>query len=109
MDLSNIRSSVLQAAIAAGDKSIERIVRQAAWWLGVGIANVVNLMVPEIVVLGGGLVEAMPDIFVGEARRSAEKHVMSVFRRAFKIAPAALGDDATVLGAAAWVRHETTG
>ena len=62
-DLSNIRSGALAAAIKAGDGVIELIVRSAAQWLGVGVANVVNLISPDVIVLGGGLVEAMPELY----------------------------------------------
>ncbi|MDP6468356.1 MAG: ROK family protein, partial [Pirellulaceae bacterium] len=59
-DLVNIRSGVLAKAIDAGDKVVEEIVRQAALHLGIAIANFVHLFSPDVVVLGGGMVEAMP-------------------------------------------------
>lgn len=106
MDLSNIRSGVLADSIAAGDVAVARIVERAAEWLGVGIATAVNLLAPDIVVLGGGLVEAMPKRILKAARRSAASHVMPVYEDRFKIVVAELGDDATVKGAAAWARRE---
>jgi glucokinase len=104
-DLAGIRSSLLARAIAAGDKVVERIVRDAARWLGVGAATAVNLMAPDIVVLGGGLVEAMPDLFVKEVDLVARARVMPAFRNSFKVKAARLGDDATAIGAAAWARR----
>jgi len=103
-DIANIRSSVLAQSIAAGDKAVEAIVREAARWLGVGIANAVNLLSPDVVVLGGGLVEAMPELFMEEADRTSHARVMPAFRDTFKLATAKLGDDATATGAAAWAR-----
>src|SRR5690606_11620102 len=58
-DLSEIRSGVLADAIKAGDKVVEQIVREAARHLGVAIAGVVQILGPDRVILGGGLVEAM--------------------------------------------------
>jgi glucokinase len=104
-DLAAIRSSLLARAIAAGDKVVERIVRDAAGWLGVGVAAVVNLVAPDIVVLGGGLVEAMPDLFVKQVDLVARARVMPAFRDSFKVKAARLGDDATAIGAAAWARR----
>jgi glucokinase len=105
MDLENIRSGMLADAVRAGDKAVERIVRDAARWLGVGIANVVNLLAPDAVILGGGLVEAMPSLFKDEVESSVNEHVMPSFREVYKVYLAVLGDDATAAGAAAWARE----
>jgi glucokinase len=104
-DLANIRSSALRRAIDSGDTAVERIVRLAAAWLGVGVASAVNLMAPEVVVLGGGMVEAMPALFQEEVEKSARRHVMPAFKDTFKVQPAKLGDYAAATGAAAWARQ----
>lgn len=101
-DLSNIRSGALAEAIKAGDKVVEEIVRNAAGWLGVGVVTLVNLLAPDVVVLGGGLVEAMPTIYVEEVTKVAQDRVMAPFKDVFKIAISQLGDDAVAKGAAAW-------
>ncbi len=108
MDLANIRSGVLAQAMAAGDAVIADIVHDAARWLGIGIGNVVNLLAPEVVVLGGGLVEALPVSYRAAAQEAARETCMPVFRRTFKVVTAKLGDDAVTLGAAAWVRREVS-
>ncbi|MDP6556384.1 MAG: ROK family protein [Pirellulaceae bacterium] len=106
-DLVNIRSGVLAKAIDAGDKVVEEIVRQAALHLGIAIANFVHLFSPDVVVLGGGMVEAMPDLYVNAVFKSARKSVMSSYADAFQVVAAELGDDAAVMGAAAWARKLT--
>jgi glucokinase len=103
-DLAKIRSGALSKAIAAGDKVVEEIVRRAAHMLGVGVANVVMLLAPDVVVLGGGLVEEMPELFVESVRGAANERVMSSFVGSFKVVVAKLGDDAAVMGAAAWAQ-----
>ena len=100
-DLSNIKSGALAKAIAAGDAVVERIVRNAAQQLGVAIAGVVNLLAPDVVILGGGMVEAMTNLFVNEVRKSVESRAMKSLAKSLKIVAAQLGDDATVMGAAA--------
>lgn len=100
-DVAGIRSSMIAEAIKGGDKVVEEIVRDAARWIGVGISIAVNLLAPDIVVLGGGLVEALPDIFLKESEKAARNSVMPSFRDLFKVVTAKLGDDACAFGAAA--------
>ncbi len=99
-DLTAIRSRALAVAIAAGDRTIEDIVRHAAKYLGVAVASVVNLLAPDVVVLGGGLMEAMPQLFLGAVRNAIRKESMLPFRHV-KVVAAKLGDEAGALGAAA--------
>ena len=99
-DLANIRSKTLAKAIAAGDAVVAQIVRQAARHIGQAVAVVVNLLAADCVVLGGGLVEAMPEIFMEETEKAARERVMASFRDRFKIVAAKLGDDAAMFGAA---------
>jgi glucokinase len=103
-DMADIRSRSLAEAIKAGDEIVEKIVRDAAVWLGVGISIAINLLAPDVVVLGGGLVEAMPDLYVKEVERTARLRVMNSLRDSFKVVAATLGDEATATGAAAWAR-----
>ena len=61
-DISNIRGSVLAGSSRGGDKAVERIFQRAAGHIGYAVATVVNLLLPDVVVLGGGMVEAMPEV-----------------------------------------------
>jgi glucokinase len=105
-DISKIRSGVLAASVKGGDTAVEQILREAARHIGVAAATAVNLLAPDVVVLGGGLVEAMPELFCGEVRRAADGRVMDSFRGTFQVVEARLGDHATGMGAAAWARHK---
>jgi glucokinase len=104
-DIAKIRSAVLADAIRAGDTVIEAIVRDAAHWLGRGVATAVNVLAPDVIVLGGGLVEAMPKLYREEVTAAARAHAMPSLRTSFKVRLSRLGDDAVVLGAAAWARN----
>jgi glucokinase len=101
-DLSEIRSGMLAEAIKAGDSIIERIVERAARQIGRAVGDVVNLLLPDVVVLGGGLVEAMPELLVKGVEDAARQRAAPPFAKTFKVAAAKLGDDAVVRGAAAW-------
>ena len=104
-DISRIRSGALAASVNAGEKVIESIIRDAARHIGRAVASVVHLISPDIVVLGGGLVEAMPELFIDEVGKAARKRVLPAFKESFEIAVAKLGDNAGTLGAAAWAEH----
>ncbi len=101
-DVAQIRSGTLAWAIAEGDKVVEQIVRTAAEQIGTAVASVVNLLAPDVVVLGGGLVEAMPKLFVDTVAKRARKRVLPSLVDSFEVVEAKLGDNAAVMGAAAW-------
>lgn len=101
-DLANIRSGALAEAIKKGDKVIEQIVKDAAGHLGTAIGGLIHLLAPDIVVLGGGLVEAMPELYVEQVSAAAKRWVLPSFAKSYEIVSAKLGDDAVALGAAAW-------
>lgn len=105
-NIQEIRSGTIAAAIRAGDKVVKTIVENAARHIGVAVANAVNLVAPDVVVLGGGLVEEMPELFVEEVRRSANRCAMASLIEPVKFAAAKLGDDAVVMGAAALAGEE---
>lgn len=107
-DIREIRSGTIAAAIKAGDKVVEEIVRHAARHLGMAVANAANLLAPDVVVLGGGLVEEMPEIFIEETRSSARRYAMKSLIEPVKFYPAKLGDNATVMGAAALVAEKVS-
>ena len=104
-DIQNIRSRALAKAIEAGDEAIEMIVRDAARWIGVGVAILTNLLAPDIVVLGGGLVEAMPQLYKEEVDAMARKRAMRSYQKSFRVIVAKLGDNAGIMGAAAWAEQ----
>jgi len=104
-DLSKIRSKALSESIANGDVQVREIVRNAARQIGIAAGNLINLLLPETIILGGGLVDAMPDLFLSAVRLAAEKRVMPAFLGTFNIVAAQLADEAGVMGCAAWTQH----
>jgi glucokinase len=108
-DLATIRSGQLAAAIQSGDKVVEEIVRKAAEHLGMAIVTVVHLLAPDTIVLGGGLVKAMPQLIISTAESVARQRVLPSLRDGFSVVEARLGDDATVMGAAALARQSISG
>lgn len=103
-DLANIRSGAIADAVENGDKVIRQLVETAAETIGLAVVNIVHLLAPDKVVLGGGLVEAMEDLIVGTVKKTARSHVMEAYRDCFDVVAAELGDDAGAIGAAAWAK-----
>ena len=99
-DVSRMKSSIFLDAIENGEEAVIELVDRAAWWLGVGMANCVNAFNPDVIVLGGGLVEKLGERYVAAAERSMREHAMEFLVRQVKIVTAELGDDAAVVGAA---------
>jgi len=105
-DLSDIRSGALADSIAGGDKAVQAIVEKAAVYMASAVVTVVNLLAPEKVIFGGGLIEAMADTILPIVEKSARQRVLPSLQNVFEIVEATLGDDAGVMGAAALARRE---
>ena len=99
-DLGDIRSGALAKAIEAGESMVEGVVRKAAYRVGIAVGNAINLVSPGAVVLGGGLVEAMEELWIDEVSRGVHDHAMPMLRKDVRIVAARLGDDAVAKGAA---------
>lgn len=109
-DVRRISGQTLADAIRGGDAAIDELVRSRARTAGIAISNLVDFISPELVVLGGGLVQAMPGLFVSEVRQGILRHVMPWVRKSVRVREAELGDLSVAAGAAlsAWDRTEST-
>lgn len=87
-------------AAHAGDPTAVRIVEEAGYWLGVGITSLVNALDPEIVVVGGGAIQA-GELVLRPARETLAARVMGAGqRRVPQVIRSGLADDAGFVGAA---------
>lgn len=102
---SAIASGDIRAALDAGDALTLRILGEVQEVLGLLIASVVNLLDPEAIVLGGGLTQSLGQSFVQAVSEAAYANFFLTDPEGrVKIVEAALGDDATVLGASVLAR-----
>jgi len=99
-DVRKIKSKVLAKSIKAGDTEVRQLLLFKARTLGLAMANLVNIMNPELIVLGGGLIEAMGKVIVSEARNVMKRFAQRPNAAGVKVKTAALGDDAVAMGAA---------
>ncbi len=99
-----IRSRRLLEAYLAGDAAVVPAINRSAEYLGIATAAVLNIFNPEVVVIGGGVVEALGALYVDRVREVAVKNCFQISSRNVRIVEAALKDDSAVLGAAvlAW-------
>ncbi len=83
----------------SGDSTARRMIAETARYLGMGIANLISLLNPEMIVLGGGLMQAY-DLFLEEIRDSVRRWAQPVAAQQVRIEPTQLGENAGLLGAA---------
>lgn len=101
-----LKSRDLAAAVEAGDMVAVKEVRRAAHFLGVGLGGFINVLGPEVVVIGGGVAEALGTAYVDLVRDAARTQALADPAGLIPIVPAALGDDAGILGAALLAREQ---
>ncbi len=107
-DLTQLTAATVYEAVVAGDPYATEVMTETAKLLGAGIANVINLLNPEVVVIMGGVTRAGDHLLVplqAEVRRRAFKTLVAACR----ILPAQLPDTAGVVGAAGLLKAHLQG
>src|SRR6516162_6426574 len=106
-NLEDLRSGDLRKAIRRGDKFVDRVVESAAEYIGIATANLVNVLHPEVVVLGGGVMEALADEMMSVIVETTKDYAMPGAMKGVEIIASKLGDNAGITGAAVLARKET--
>jgi len=104
-DLTDLRSGDLRKAIRKGDKLVEKIVEDAAEYTGIAVANLINTLNPQMVVLGGGVIDALGDEMMAIIDETAKDYVMSGTHKGIEIVASKVGDDAGIIGGAVLARR----
>jgi len=107
-DWNRMTSKIFVKAVEEKDKLVIKELKRAAANTGIAVGSLLNLLSPEMVIIGGGLTEALEDFFIPIIKDQAKKNCFSIMYENTEIVPAALGDDAGILGAAAiaWERSK---
>ncbi|PYJ00404.1 MAG: ROK family protein [Verrucomicrobia bacterium] len=105
--LEDMRSGDLRKAMRRGDKLVAKVIEQTAEYIGIGVANLVNILGPEVVVLGGGVMEAIGDEMMTVITKIAKDHAMPGTMKGVDIVATKLGDNAGITGAAVLARRMT--
>jgi glucokinase len=106
-DLTDLRSGDLRKAIRKGDKVVEKIVEDAAEYIGIAVANLVNILNPQTVVLGGGVIDALGDEMMAIIVETAEDYILAGTNKGVEIVASKAGDDAGIIGGAVLARRTT--
>jgi glucokinase len=105
--LDDMRSGDLRKAIRKGDKLVEKIVEEAAEYTGIAVANIINLLNPQVVVVGGGVMDALEDDMMAVIIETAHDYAMTGTDDGIEIVASKLGDDAGITGGAVLAKRHT--
>jgi glucokinase len=106
IDLENAKSSLLADLYEKSDPIARQLIDDAAKALGTVIGSVLNLLSPEVVVLGGGMAGALGDSFLERVWEIACRYALPGAADGVRCVPAALEDDSGIYGAAAYARDQ---
>ncbi len=95
----SITSSMIQKSIEREDELVLQCVTEASEYLSGGIASIINFVNPELIILGGGLIEAV-DYFYQKTIKKAKAKSLPVPAEKIQFKKAMLGDYSGVIGAA---------
>ena len=87
------------AAARNGDPAANRAIAETAHYLAMGVANLISILNPQMIVLGGGLMQA-GDLFIDRVRNGVSDWAQPVAAQQVRIELTQLGEDAGLLGAA---------
>jgi glucokinase len=103
--IDNVTAQTVQTAAEKGDPLANELILKTAYYFGVGLANLINIFNPEMIVIGGGL-SNMGDRLLQPAYAVAKERAFSQAYRAVRFVRAALGRNSGVIGAAAFAFDE---
>jgi glucokinase len=104
-DLEDLRSGDLRKAVRRGDKFVDRVIDGAAEYIGIATANLINILNPEVMVLGGGVIEALADEMMSVIIETAKEYAMPGTMKGVEIIASKLGDSAGITGGAVLARR----
>jgi len=97
--LDDLTAGDIGRAAEAGDPLAIRVFGEVGEYLGVALASVINLLNPEVIVLGGGVSKAGEPLF-SAVRSTVLRRALGLSSKCARIVPALFGEDAGVIGAA---------
>ena len=92
-------------AAKLGDKTAKEVVKKVGWFLGAGIANLISILNPEMVIIGGGVAGA-GKILLEITKKSIDTYGLEVNRKGVEITLGKLKTNAGVIGASVFARQE---
>ncbi len=99
-----IRSKKLKKAVESGDKVAIEAVDRACHYLAIATGNMINTISPDLILYGGGVIEAMGDYFLEKILAEVDRYCMTTIRPTVEIKIAELGDDSILYGDLALIK-----
>ncbi len=99
------RSKPLKKALKAGDKVAMEAVDRSCHYLAVATGNLINTFSPDLVLYGGGVIEAVGNIFLEKILAEVDRYCMTAIRSTVELKTAALGDDSILYGDLAMIEE----
>ncbi|HEY2787679.1 MAG TPA: ROK family protein [Fimbriiglobus sp.] len=106
VDLAKVKSSQLADFYQKDDPVAVALIDDAARAVGAAVGSAINLLSPEVIVLGGGITEALKETFTERVWEFAGRYVLPGAADGVRCVVAALGDYAGATGAAAYAKAE---
>jgi glucokinase len=100
-DPEKVTARLVQEAAEQGDETAGELIARAGYYLGVGLANLLNIFNPELILIGGG-VSNIGKVILDPAFETARKRAYKVAYDAVRFAAPKLGRNSGILGAAAY-------
>lgn len=100
--IENISAKIVAEAARQGDKVALQVMHDTATYIGIGLANVVNLISPEMIILGGGVSRA-GDFFIEDIINTVKERAYTYDLSTPKFVLSTLGENGSSIGAAALV------
>ncbi len=98
------RSKRLKKALAAKDKVAMEAVDRACHYLAIATGNMINTISPDLVLYGGGIMEAMGELWLSKILAEVDRYCMPSIRPTVELKIAALGDDSILYGDLALIK-----
>ena len=99
-DVRDIKAHALAKAIRQGDKAVKKLVSSRASVVGAALSNLVDFLNPDMIVLGGGLIEEMPDLMQRHIKQAIDAHCTPKGAKAVRVRVSRHLDHAVTIGAA---------
>lgn len=104
-DIDRVTAEIVYRAAMAGDALAKELIARTGYYVGIGLANLINIFNPELIVIGGGL-SNMGDMLLEPAFKVAGDRAFKQSFKAVRFARAELGRDSGVLGAVVFALEE---
>ena len=100
------KSKKLKKALLGGDAVAREAVDRSCHYLAVATGSLINIFSPDLVLYGGGVIEAVGELFLENILREVDKYCMPEIRSTVELKNASLGDDSVLYGALALMEEQ---